>query len=59
MATQRETDLASVEEANNIEEGLSDWEVEFIESLNKWLKGNDTLTPKQRAKLESILTAKG
>ena len=59
MATQRETDLDAVKDANAIEDGLSEWEVEFIESLNRWLSTNDTLTQKQRAKLEDILEEKG
>jgi hypothetical protein len=43
----------------DVEEGLSDWEVNFAESLNRWLRNNEELTKKQRAKLHSILKEHG
>jgi hypothetical protein len=59
-ATQRDTDLAAVKAANAIEDGLNSWEVEFIESLNRWMSAPSAiLTDKQRLKLEAILTTKG
>lgn len=59
MNEQRETDLGLVDDAMQIEEGLDDWELPFIEDQDKWLKTHDTLTDKQRAKLKQILQAKG
>ncbi len=35
----------------NLESGLSDWEIEFIDSLNNWV--ND-FTPKQINKIEAL-----
>lgn len=43
----------------NVESGLTPWELEFAESLAKWLDENDTLTNKQRAKAEQILAELG
>jgi len=43
----------------DIEDGLSGWEMEFADSLSKWLKENDDLTPKQRAKADEIWKDKG
>lgn len=57
--TQRETDLKDIEEANAIEEGLTDWEMNYIDSLNKWMKTNETLTETQRGKLDQILRERG
>ncbi len=38
-------------ELTQVESGLSEWEVEFIESLCKW---DGTFTPKQADKIEAI-----
>ena len=56
---QRKEDLKTIDEANEIDEGLNNWEMEFIESLNDWMERHETLTPPQRTKLEKILTEKG
>jgi len=40
-----------IAELLDIEEGMSDWEIDFIESLDKW---NYDFTPKQVAVLERI-----
>lgn len=53
------TDRELVEELNEIESGLSDWEVEFIESINDWLDNHGGLTVDQRKKAEQILDEKG
>jgi hypothetical protein len=34
-----------------VEEGLTEWEIEFLESLNEWMGG---FTEKQATKLEDI-----
>ena len=59
MEEQRQTDLGLIDDANEIESGLTDWEMNFVESLNKWLDSNPILTDPQRDKLKSILEAKG
>lgn len=56
--SQREDDLELVERGNAIEEGLTDWEVDFVESMNNWMKNHDTLTEKQRSTLLGILDKK-
>lgn len=50
----REDDLFMLKELLNLEEGLSEWEVEFIESLNKHNKAGRVFTQKQREKLGQI-----
>ena len=42
-----------------IEEGLNDWEVEFVESIAAWMKWNDSLTDGQREKAREIYDEKG
>lgn len=59
MNEQRETDLGLVDDANDIESGMNDWEVEFVESLNRYLEMHATLTELQRNKLKQILNEKG
>lgn len=56
---QRKADLALIEEGNKIEDGLSTWEMNFIDDLNRWMKRNETLTVPQRETLEKILAEKG
>ena len=56
---QRQNDLGMVDDANEIEEGLDDWEMNFVEDMNKWLRDNPVLTEKQRARLKIILEEKG
>lgn len=50
----REDDLFMLKELLKLEEGLSEWEVEFIESLNKHNKAGRVFTQKQREKLGQI-----
>jgi len=38
----------------DIEEGLSEWEVEFVDSLSKWMDDVGELTGPQRRKAEQI-----
>ena len=54
-----EEDNELVESLCEIDEGLSEWEVEFVESLSKWLEWNATLTAKQRTKALQIFEEKG
>lgn len=42
-----------------IEDGLSEWEVDFVESIAKSIKTYGSLTPKQRGKAEDIYDQKG
>ena len=35
-------------------EGLSDWEIEFVDDLFAWLRAGKSLTQKQSAKLDAI-----
>lgn len=46
-------------EANEIDEGLNSWEMDYVESMNDWMETHDTLTEKQREKLEAIVEEKG
>ena len=43
----------------DIEDGMSEWEVDFVDSLDKQLRSGSTLSPKQRAKADQIWEAKG
>ncbi len=53
-------DRADVKTACSIGEGLSDWEVEFVESLAKQvLDDGRSLSIKQRVKLSAILSRCG
>lgn len=54
-----QSDRDLVQALLDIEAGLTDWEVEFSESLSRWLDSHDTLTNKQRAKAEQILAEVG
>ncbi len=38
----------------DIEEGLTEWEVNFVDSIEKWLRTHADLTDPQRAKAEQI-----
>jgi len=58
-AAQREHDLGMVDDANEIESGLTEWEMNFVEDMNKWLESNPILTEKQYKKLKTILEEKG
>lgn len=48
------TDMELVDELCEIEEGLSDWEVEFVDSIAKALRRYGSLTPPQRVKAEQV-----
>lgn len=48
-------DRKLVQELLDIEEGLTDWEVEFAESVSRWLDTRERLTDAQRRKVEAIL----
>lgn len=52
--SQREEDLDLVQSLLDIEESLTDWEIEFAESISKRIDTWDRLTDKQREKAESI-----
>ena len=52
-------DKELIEALCDIEEGLSPWEVEFVDSLHKWLKIHPKLTARQRRKAEEIWEDKG
>lgn len=52
------TDQELVEELCEIDHGLSDWEVGFVDSLSRWLDENDSLTDRQREKAEQIYEEK-
>ena len=54
-----QTDRELVAWASDIEDGLTEWEVEFVESLNRWLEDRGALTDKQRSTLERIVEKKG
>jgi len=54
-----QTDEELVEWANSIEDGLDDYEVNFVDDMNKWLKDRGPLTEKQRSFLERIVEKKG
>jgi hypothetical protein len=58
--SQWEEDRDLVEELCAIEDGLSDWEVEFVESISKWvLEEKRVLTARQRETAERIAGEKG
>ena len=48
------TDAELVEELCEIEDGFSEWEVEFVESIAKWMEDHDSLTDGQRQKADQI-----
>lgn len=52
------TDHDLVDELLGIESGLSEWEVEFAESLDDWLGKGRSLTDRQRGKAQEILEGK-
>ena len=54
-----ETAEELVEWGLTIENSLTDWEVEFLEDMEKRLKQGFSITSKQRTKLEEIITDKG
>lgn len=49
-----EEDEDLVAELCEIESGLSDWEVEFVDSIARHLENFGTLTTRQRTKAEQI-----
>jgi hypothetical protein len=53
------TDQELIERLLAIEDGLTAWELDFIESLDGWLEENEELTDKQREVAERILDEKG
>ena len=59
MSDLRGEDQGMVDDLLNIEEGLTTWEVEFAESLHRYLKNYPTLTETQRSKVREILDEKG
>lgn len=50
----RKADAKDVAKGLDIEEGLTDWEVNFLESLHSWTK-QKPLSDNQRAKLDALL----
>jgi len=58
--SQLEGDQAIVRMLLDVEEGLSDWEVRFVESLGRWVfdEGRQ-LTDRQRAKVDEVLVRLG
>lgn len=52
-------DHALVKKLAGIERGLTDWEVEFVESIAEQIQRNRSLSPKQRACGERILERLG
>lgn len=55
-----EDDKRLVDELCAIEDGLSEWEVEFTESVSRWvIDDRRLLTDKQRATVERILERLG
>ena len=54
MTTNQE-DLRDVRAALDIEEGLTEWETGFIESLHSQICQRCALSPLQRLKLDEIL----
>ena len=53
--TQGWTDAELLEEAREIESGLSEWEAEFVDSLCKQAKGGKAMSDRQRSKLRQVL----
>jgi len=53
------TDSDLVEELNEIGFGLTEWEVDFIESINTVVDNGRSLTERQREVAERILEEKG
>jgi hypothetical protein len=43
----------------SIEKGLTDWEIKFLEDMNKRIKGEERLSVGMRNKLEQIIVEKG
>jgi len=54
-----ETNEALVAWGLDIESGLSEWEVSFLEDADRRLKQGRSLTAMQRNKLEQIIREKG
>ena len=50
------SDSDLVEEVCEIESGLSDWEVKFIEDVTKQVEDQQELTWRQRSKLAQIIS---
>ena len=42
-----------------IETGLTDWELDFVESIDTWLDEHESLTDNQREVAERILEERG
>lgn len=53
------SDTELVRNLQNIENGLTGWEMDFIESISKQVAGGKALTEKQRDKAEDIYTRCG
>lgn len=53
---QRDTDLAIIQQLLTAADALTPWESEFSGSIARWLESHDTLTDKQRAKAQQILS---
>lgn len=43
-----------LKELDNHGDGLSQWEIDFVENLHGWLRAGRMLTDNQRAKLDTI-----
>lgn len=50
-----DVDRKDIALALGIEEGLTDWEIRFLDSINVRVHAGDTLTDNQREKLNEIL----
>ena len=50
----KEEDRDLVQHLLDKESGLTDWEVEFAESISRWLDRHSLLTHKQRVRAEEI-----
>jgi len=53
------TDQELVDWGLDIEEGLTEWEMNFLEDMRRVLKSGVNLTRGRRLKLEEIITEKG
>lgn len=55
VPSQREEDLGLVEVLCSFDKGLTPWEVDFVDSLSRWLDDYEVLTDRQRATAKKIL----
>ncbi len=51
MSTEQQRVKEHLDELLELEDGLTPWEVDFIDSVSKW---EDDLTPKQMARIYKI-----